>query len=487
MKRFLKYLGIFLIVCVVAAGGYWLYRTRIASSASATADNFTQVVAVSQGNLNATISVVGELAAVQQATLQFDRLSGTTTLQSLTVAAGNQVEKGHTLAAIDPAPYQQALDQAKSALQAAADNLTDLQTPATAIELSQADVAVAQAELNLQQAKEDLTTLTDPDLTDLQNALRTAQDNLALARLQQTLAEHDSLAKNERDLLYAVAWHERRINELQTLVSSHKANLEQTDLLAEEQTTLGEVQAEAARLQAQREIALRLAATNITAAKAALAEAQEALADAQAGGSALELAKANLAVKTAEVNLTDAQQKRADLDAGTAAATLATAQADLDKKRLAVADAEADLAGATLRAPFAGTILETAVKQGNLITANTQILTIANLNELEVLASIDETTIRQVKTGQQAVITFDAFPGQTFTGQVLSVPLQGTLQGGVMVYEVPLSLQGVGDLPLLVGMTANVTIQRAQDVHQGRFAGAGRPHDRHQLSLLDLQ
>jgi multidrug efflux pump subunit AcrA (membrane-fusion protein) len=38
------------------------------------------------------------------------------------------------------------------------------------------------------------------------------------------------------------------------------------------------------------------------------------------------------------------------------------------------------------------------------------------------------------------------------------VPLQGTLQGGVTVYEVPVTLQGVEKLPLLVGMTANVKI-----------------------------
>jgi multidrug efflux pump subunit AcrA (membrane-fusion protein) len=42
---------------------------------------------------------------------------------------------------------------------------------------------------------------------------------------------------------------------------------------------------------------------------------------------------------------------------------------------------------------------------------------------------------------------------------VLSVPLYGTLQGGVTVYDVPLSLSGVEALNLLVGMTANVEIE----------------------------
>ncbi len=42
---------------------------------------------------------------------------------------------------------------------------------------------------------------------------------------------------------------------------------------------------------------------------------------------------------------------------------------------------------------------------------------------------------------------------------MLSVPLQGELQGDVMVYDVPISLQGAEELPLLVGMTANAEIE----------------------------
>ncbi|MDH7487393.1 MAG: efflux RND transporter periplasmic adaptor subunit, partial [Anaerolineae bacterium] len=150
------------------------------------------------------------------------------------------------------------------------------------------------------------------------------------------------------------------------------------------------------------------------------------------------------------------------LDKGVDAVKLAAAKASVDKKRLAVAEAEADLEAATLRAPFSGTILEVAVTPGALVGANTRILTLANLDSLQVRALVDETTIRQVKAGQAAVITFDAFPGQKFRGQVLAVPLQGTLQGGVMVYEVPISLEGAGELPLLVGMTANVAIEVGQ-------------------------
>ena len=181
---------------------------------------------------------------------------------------------------------------------------------------------------------------------------------------------------------------------------------------------------------------------------------------------ALDLARAEVNVQSARVNLQAAEEARADLDAGPAAVKLAAAQADVAKKRLAVADAEADLAATTLVAPFDGTVLQTNAQAGDRINANSPILTIANMDELQVVASVDETTIRQIQAGQSASISFDAFPGQTFRGQVLSVPLQGALQGGVMVYDVPISLGGADALPLLVGMTANVdiTIQEKDNV-----------------------
>jgi len=166
------------------------------------------------------------------------------------------------------------------------------------------------------------------------------------------------------------------------------------------------------------------------------------------------------------VALAEAQEKRADLDAGADAVDLAAASASVQKKRLTVAERQADLEATTIRAPFAGTILRVDRAAGQLINKNSRILTIADLSEMQVRAAVDETTIRQVQVGQQATITFDAFPGQEFPGQVLSVPLQGALQGDVMVYEVPVSLEGADDLPLLVGMTASVQIAvgQAEDV-----------------------
>ncbi len=459
MKRTIRIL-LAAVLVAIAAGGYWTYQSRAATTASsASGQTYTQIVAVTQGSLNSSLSVVGQLEAEQSADLGFEKMSGATNLVALAVQAGNVVTAGQVLATIDPAPYEQARDQAKSDLQAAQDTLDDLQTPATTLEIAQADVAVSKAKQALAQAQADLADLRSPDLTSLRSAVQDAQDSLVLLQLQATLADHDALAKSERDLQYTVSWYQRRLAELQALSNP---NVEQTAEIADDQVTLAAAQADLARVQVERELARQSRAAELAKANVVLADAQEALADAQAGGDKLALAQAELAVHQAEVALQAAQEARTDLDTGADATKIAAAQAAVDKKRLTLADAEAALAGAQLLAPFDGAILQTNVSVGDQVTANTTILTLANLKSLQVVASVDETTIRQISAGQDASITFDAFPGQSFQGKVLSVPLQGSLQGGVMVYAVPVSLTGADNLALLVGMTANVEVQVGQ-------------------------
>ncbi len=459
MKKFIRPLLIVLVLAVIAAGGYWYYENRNVSSADA-GETYTQVVEVRQGALNATVSVVGQLEAQQSAALAFEQMSGSAALASLEVQAGNVVTAGQSLAAIDPAPYQQALDQAQSDLQAAEEILADLQTPATALEIAQADVAVAQAQVQLQQAQAALDDLVNPDIAGLQAGVASAQSALAKAQAAVLEQEQDQSAADQ--LARLISAEATPTAEYTRLASETYSDDYYRDRLAvaynkmmdaQDARASYELNEQASALQSQ--MTLRKAQTN-------LAGAQEALADAQAGGDALALAQAQLAVHEAEVDLQAAQEARQALDEGASASEIAAAQADVDKKRLAVSEAEAALTGAEIVAPFAGVILQTYASAGDQVSASTTILDLADLDTLQVVASVDETTIRQVSAGQSAVITFDAFPSQSFKGEVLATPLQGSLQGGVMVYDVPVSLSGAEDLSLLVGMTANVEIQVGQ-------------------------
>ena len=460
MKKIIRWaLGV-LVLAAVGVGGYWYYQSHVVSAATTTSgQTYAQIVEVTQGNMAATASVVGQLEAEQSASLAFEKMSDTANLLTLAVQAGNVVTKGQVLATIDSVSYQQALDQANSDLLAAKETLADLKTPATALEIAQADVAVSKAKVALQKAQDALDDLVNPDIPSLESAVASAKSALAKAQANVLAQQQDTAAKTQLDkLIYAETTPTAEYNRLASETYSDdlyqdRLNLAYNKMMdTQDARVTNQLNSQSGALQAQ---------MTLRTAQATLADAQEALAEAKAGGDKLKVATAKVAVNQAKVDLEAAQKARQDLDEGADATEVATAQAAVDKAQLAVSEAEAALAGTQLVAPFDGTILETNVAAGDLVSANTAILTLANMDTLQVAASVDETTIRQVKAGQTAAITFDAFPGQSFTGQVLSVPLQGTLEGGVMVYTVPVSLTGAEKLALRVGMTANVEIKVA--------------------------
>ena len=198
MKRIIRSLVLILLLAAVVAGGFWYYRNRSASSTAAAAStNLTQVVDVTRGNLSATISVVGELNAVDSADLAFERMNGTSKLESLEVKAGNTVKAGQVLATIDPTPYQQVLDQANSDLQAAEEKLAELKTPTTALDIAKADLAIATAEYQGQQAQDALDDLLHPDMAQLKADVADAQSTLAQAQASLVAAKSDTAALDQ--------------------------------------------------------------------------------------------------------------------------------------------------------------------------------------------------------------------------------------------------------------------------------------------------
>ncbi len=463
MKKGMRVVLAVLILAAVAGGGYWIYQNKAASTANATSavsGTYTQVMQVKKGTLDATVSVVGQLEAEQSASLAFEKMSGTANLLTLDVQAGNVVTQGQTLATIDATPYQQALDQANSDLLAAQETLTDLQTPATALAIAKADVAVAKAKVQLQKAQSTLDGLLAPDIAGLEAKVASAKSALAKAQANVLSQEQTAATQAQLDkLIYAESTPTAEYNRL---ASETYSDVSYQDRLLLAYNKMMDAQDARVAYQLDSKSRALQAQMSLRKSQASLADAEKALAEARAGGDKLKIATAKVALNQAEVDLETAKTARTDLDRGADATDLAAAQAAVDKKQLAVNDAEVALAGTKLLAPFDGTILNTNVSAGDLVSPNTTVLTVADLNMLQVVAAIDETTIRQISTGQTAEITFDAFPGQTFTGAVLAVPMQGTLQGDVMVYSVPISLTGAEDLALRVGMTANVTIQVGQ-------------------------
>jgi HlyD family secretion protein len=421
------------IIVLLAGAGVLALRMRNTSQAA----SLTRVVAVKRGTVVASITPTGEVAAQHQAQLSFD--VNKIPLLELRVAAGQQMKKGQVLARIDPATLQQAVDQAEANLLSAEEALAKAQKPYTALDRQKAELDVAQAQVALEEARQ----------ATAEKSLRQAEFNLESARLNLTITRHSStVGKTVRDLEYAVAWHERKLRDLEAQLQQGKVEQAAVD---------AEVEA-LAKAQAQLAAAQATARATLAAAEDKVTQAEEALAKLQAGSETLALAQARNKVAQAEYNLAKAKDTLATIVAGPDAKTVQLAQARYDASKATLAKSQAALAAATMVAPFDATVISVGAEVGDLVSSGTTVVTLADLTDLRVLATVDETDISGIQVGQEAQITFDAFPGRKFKGKVLEVPLKGKLVQNVVSYEVPVSLGGVEGVSLKPGMTANLSI-----------------------------
>ncbi len=71
-----------------------------------------------------------------------------------------------------------------------------------------------------------------------------------------------------------------------------------------------------------------------------------------------------------------------------------------------------------LTTPFAGTVIEKHAILGELAQPDKLIFTVADLSTLWIEANLFEKDLGRVKTGAEAVVTVDAYPGESFQGKL---------------------------------------------------------------------
>jgi HlyD family secretion protein len=428
-----------IVVIAVAGAGFFALRSR--NSKTTASSTYSEEVTVARGNLTASISPTGQVSPVKEVELSAD--VSKLPLTELNVTAGQQVAKGTVLARVQTDSLERAVEQAKADLLSAEEALNDAKNPYSELDQQKAKLDVAQAETALEAAR----------LDSVAQAVQQAKYDLQSAQLNLTIAQRSStVGKTVRDLQYTVAWHQRKLSGLQAQLAQGKTDQATVD---EEAQALAEAQADLKTAQAN-------ADSTLSAAQDKVATAQEALDKLQGGSKALGVLQINNKVAQAAYNLAKAKDSLATIQAGADAKTVQLAQARYEAAQATLEKAQATLTSVTIVAPFDGTVVAVGAEVGDLVSSGTSIVTLADLSSMEVLASVDETDISQVKVGQEAQITFDAITGSTFKGKVLEVPLEGTLSSSVVTYQVRLSLEGAENVSLLPGMTANVKIVTGQ-------------------------
>lgn len=133
----------------------------------------------------------------------------------------------------------------------------------------------------------------------------------------------------------------------------------------------------------------------------------------------------------------------------------------VERSKNEVNQARLNLSYATIKSPIDGVVLKRAVEVGQTVAASMSTPTLfviaKDLSQMKVMAAIDEADIGQVKQGQKATFTVDAFQGESFNGAVQEVRLNPTTTSNVVTYTVVITAENP-EQKLLPGMTATCTI-----------------------------
>jgi membrane fusion protein (multidrug efflux system) len=198
--------------------------------------------------------------------------------------------------------------------------------------------------------------------------------------------------------------------------------------VAQAEAGLASATAQAAALQAQRELQL----ANIAATHAAVAAVQASVAQnardlarqhrlLETGSSSteasekLETSRAQLA---AQAQQAEATARSAERQLGVLAAQEQQAQAAIAAQRANLEVAKLNLKYTSILATQDGVIGQRQVKPGQYVGVGSQITTLAPLPNVWVIANYKETQLTHMAVGQKAEITVDTFPGHTLRGHV---------------------------------------------------------------------
>ena len=210
--------------------------------------------------------------------------------------------------------------------------------------------------------------------------------------------------------------------------------------------------------------------------KSALQQAQAALVGAEAEAERLRVAQSAAATALTRARDLSAKQllpavdlETAETASRTAAAMVLGGDAKIKQARYAVQTAQVNLEQTVIESPIDGVVIARNVDVGQTVSASMSAPTLfviaADLSQMQLNTSIDESDLGNVQADQAVTFRVDAYPSDTFRGRVSQVRLNPTTVQNVVTYAAIISAPNPA-LKLKPGMTANVTIEvtRRDDV-----------------------
>jgi HlyD family secretion protein len=148
-----------------------------------------------------------------------------------------------------------------------------------------------------------------------------------------------------------------------------------------------------------------------------------------------------------------------ELDYISSKTSLESTLSDYHSAQNSLERAKTNLGYAYIYSPISGKIINKNVEEGQTVAASFSSPTLfqiaENLANMQILASVDESDIGQIKLDQEAKFSVQSYPNKEFTGKVVQIRLNPQTVQNVVNYTVVINADNSHNL-LLPGMTATI-------------------------------
>ncbi|MFH1346706.1 MAG: efflux RND transporter periplasmic adaptor subunit [Spirochaetota bacterium] len=450
MKNFIKRKKILIIIvaiAVLAIGGYFYFNRETGSG--------IETIKAKRGNVFQEVSVTGSVKPSENVDLAFE--SGGK-ISRVYAKVGDRIVSGQILIQLDDSEIYAKLVGAKATLKTKEAEFDELIRGTRDEEIIISQTKVNNAQTVLDESKKTLVEKIKNSYTTCDDAIRNKADSFfktpAIPAPQLNFSVSDSQLKidieNQRLTM------EEALNFWNSSLAKITVDSNLTLYVAEAKNTLNKASAFLDKansalngLTAGADVSqttidgwktgVSTARTNISAAIDSVSAAETSFRNAQ---SALSLAQQELNLEIA----------------GSTIEEIKAQEAQIEKARADILNYEVQIGKAILRSPISGIVTKQNAKIGEIISANTIIVSIISGNQFEIESKIPEADIAKVKIGDLAKTTLDAYGEEIiFDVKVIKIDPAETIVEGVATYKTTFQFEK-SDNRIKSGMTANIDI-----------------------------
>jgi HlyD family secretion protein len=453
VKKFWRTRNIILIVCaaLMVAGGLWFFVFKKAPPLS--------TIPVERGAVISEVSATGKVSPIRSLDLGFER-SGR--IQKISVRVGDVVTSGQKIIELDGQDLRAQLVQADATVRSQKARLAELLAGTRPEQIRIQETVVEKAKQDLENLYGTTKDITTDAFAKSDDAVRTKISALFVNPDSDTVSLSFQVKDSQVDI--DLRSLRVRIGKELTLWRTDLSNFSYTAshsdsilLLQNSRTRLGLVNDILTRALDGVDSATNLSETDKAAYKANIYAARTNVNIARTSVTTL-----LQSITTQENIVKQAEDQLALQKAGSTKEQIDQQRAAVEQAQANVSYASSQLEKTVLRAPFSGTITKVVYEVGDIVNANTPVVSLIGSEKFQIEVNVPESDISKVKVGDSARVTLDAYGKSViFKAEVMKIDLSETMIEGVATYKTTLRFLDNDDR-ILSGLTANIDILSGQ-------------------------